>query len=191
MSEKSILEKNIINFFSNKKEYSSLSNFWNRDVVISDEKDIRFYESGEHCFHGEKYIRISKLIKDPYRKSLLLDYGMMFLKPSIYRNIREVKKMGGKNGLLLSDKELELWINMCVSVQKEICNFKLKNYEEVRTDLMNSKGKILIHPALRCSLEKLEKSSFWNGRAIIEDGKVVILGKNTLGNIWMELRNNL
>jgi hypothetical protein len=41
---------------------------------------------------------------------------------------------------------------------------------------------------MRCSLEKLEKSRIWEGRAKIVDGKVVIFGRNLLGNIWMEYR---
>jgi hypothetical protein len=55
---------------------------------------------------------------------------------------------------------------------------------------MKSKGKILIHPALRCSEVLIERKKVWEGRAIIKDGKLVIIGKNQLGNIWMKLRDN-
>jgi 5'-3' exonuclease len=37
------------------------------------------------------------------------------------------------------------------------------NYEEVRNDLCKSKGMILIHPAMRCSEEKV-KSILWEGK---------------------------
>jgi hypothetical protein len=53
---------------------------------------------------------------------------------------------------------------------------------------LKSGTKILIHPALRCSLEKLEKTRIWEGKGIVKDGKIVVLGRNLLGNIWMEYR---
>jgi hypothetical protein len=59
--------------------------------------------------------------------------------------------------------------------------------EEVRQDLLKSGTKILIHPALRCSVEKLS-SRVWEGRGTLVDGTVV--GKNQLGNLWMKLRQN-
>ena len=41
---------------------------------------MREYSSGESCFHGEKFIRISKLCEDENRKRELLEYGRRFLK---------------------------------------------------------------------------------------------------------------
>jgi hypothetical protein len=38
------LRDGIVHFFSGKKEYRSLSNFWERDVIIGDKE--RVYESG-------------------------------------------------------------------------------------------------------------------------------------------------
>ena len=64
----------------------------------------------------------------------------------------------------------------------------MNNYEEVRKDLLKSGNKILIHPAMRCSQEKLENYRTWEGKGIVVDGKIVVLGKNLLGNIWMEYR---
>ena len=175
----------IINFFSGKKEYRTLSNFWEKDVVVNG----RLYESGEHCFHGEKYICISEL-SDELRKKELIEYGHTFLKPSPYKTGAIVKKMGGKKGLLLTYTELKLWKTISINVQYAICTMKIETYKEVRDDLIKSGDKILIHPALRCSVEQLERSRFWEGKGIIKEGKVIILGKNKLGNIWMELRKN-
>ena len=175
----------IINFFSGKKEYRSLSNFWENDVIVNG----RTYESGEHCFHGEKYIRIGEISSEK-RKKILLEYGKTFLKPSPYTSGAIAKKMGGKKGMLLTPMELKLWEEISVDVQSDICEMKLEYYEEVRDDLKKSGDKILIHPALRCSVERLERTRFWEGKGIIKDGKVVVLGKNKLGNIWMELRKN-
>jgi len=190
-NEKNILDNSVVNFFSGKKEFRSLSNFWENVVIIKDGDKERLYESGEHCFHGEKYIRLGNLIKDTNRKKALIEYGLKFLNPSPYKTGAEVKKMGGKKGLSLDKEELFIWNNISISVQKEICAFKIENYQQVKNDLLKSKSKILIHPALRCSEIKLERERIWEGKAVIKDGQVLVLGKNMLGNIWMELRAEL
>ena len=176
------MNPDIITFFSSKKEYRSLSNFWENDILIQDE---RIYESGEHCFHGEKYIRLGILCEKEDRKKILLDYGLTFCKPSSYKTGAMAKKMGGKKGLLLLTEELLLWDRLRIGVQEEICIYKLKTDEIVRQDLIKSGNKTLIHPALRCSEENVEKKCFWEGRATIKEGNLVILGKNMLGNIWI------
>jgi len=192
MTEQKILQDGVVNFFSGKKEYRSLSNFWERDVIISCEKEKteeeRIYESGEHCFHGEKYTRLGEISKDENRKTVLLDYGRKFLKPSPYKTGAIVKKMGGKRGLLLRNEELKLWETISVEVQNKICKWKFENYEEVRQDLLKSGNKILIHPAMRCSEAVLENSRVWEGKGVVMDGKILVLGKNLLGKIWMDIR---
>jgi len=177
----------VITFFSSKKEYRSLSNFWLADVTIIDENENRIYESGEHCFHGEKYIRIGSKTMDPGRKRTLIEYGKTFSKPSIYTSPLIAKQKGGKRGLLLTVEELEFWQNESITVQYEICRWKMNNCNEVQEDLKKSGNKILVHPAMRCTAEKI-KGRIWEGRAIIQNGELVILGNNKLGNIWMELR---
>jgi predicted NAD-dependent protein-ADP-ribosyltransferase YbiA (DUF1768 family) len=190
MSEKRLLENSIINFFNNKKEYRSLSNFWECEVFVTHGEEGRLYESGEHCFHGEKYIRLSKLCECENRKKILFEYGCKFISPCVYKKGSDVKKMGGKKGLKLSDAELSLWADLSVNVQIEICKYKIEKYEEVRNDLIKSGVKILVHPALRCSEEKL-KDRLWEGKGVVIDGKVVVVGNNRLGNIWMGLRNEI
>lgn len=183
MSSKKILENGVINFFSKKEDFKSLSNFWIGDVIVDD----IVYESGEHCFHGEKYRRIGEICVDENRKKKLLDYSKKFMKPSLYKNCNDVKKSGGKKGLLLNDDELSDWSVIGVEVQTKICKWKFDTYEEVRNDLKKSEGKILIHPALRCSEEKV-KNRLWEGKGVVCDGKIKIIGRNMLGNLWMELR---
>ena len=102
--------------------------------------------------------RLGELCEDKNRKSVLLNYGKMFLKPSEYKTSACAKKMGGKKGLLLNSDELDKWSVISIEVQHMICKWKYANYEEVRNDLKKSENRILIHPAMRCSLEKLEKS---------------------------------
>lgn len=96
--------------------------------------------------------------------------------------------MGGKKGLLLNSIELKLWIDISIYVQHEICTWKVNNYEEVRNDLLKSGTKILIHFATRCNQKNLETIGPWEGKGVVIDGKVVVIGKNLLGNIWMEYR---
>ena len=172
-------------FFSGKKEYRSLSNFWENDVVVEE----RLYESGEHCFHGEKYIKIGEQCENE-RKKILIEYGKTFLKPSKYTTGTIAKKMGGKKGLLLNMNEIHLWNTISIDVQYEICKWKIANYKEVRDDLIKSQDRILIHPALRCSQLQAEKR-IWEGRCINKDGTIVVVGQNKLGKIWMELRDSL
>ena len=54
--------------------------------------------------------------------------------------------------------------------------------------LINTNNSILIHPAFRCSNEKM-KDKIWEGRVVISEGKNIILGNNILGQIWMNIRN--
>ncbi len=61
-----LLHGTAINFSSGKAALRSLSNFWECLVVI----DGRDYESGEHAFHGEKYMRLGELAEDPTTASL-------------------------------------------------------------------------------------------------------------------------
>lgn len=187
MNNKKILETGVANFFSGKKEYRSLSNFWECKVSIMYEGELRTYESGEHCFHGEKYYRLGSMSFDENREKELKEYSKKFVEGS-GKTCNEVKKMGGKKGLVLTQKELEMWEIVSVYVQREICRYKYENYEEVREDLKKSEGKILVHPAMRCSEEKVKKR-FWEGKAVIgENGEIVVLGRNMLGNIWMDFR---
>ena len=186
-----ILKLGVVNFFYKKEEYRSLSNFWECDVVIVDGDGRREYESGEHCFHGEKYRRIGMFCKDENRKRELLEYSGKFLKGICeYKKGGDVKKMGGKKGMKLKDEELSLWGNLSIEVQEEISRYKWEKYEEVKMDLKKSVGKLLVHPALRCSEEKL-KDRMWEGKGVVVDGEIKVVGKNMLGKIWMNLRDEV
>lgn len=186
MSDKKILDKGVMNFFFKKEEGRCLSNFWDSIIVIQDGNEIRNYDSGESCFHGEKFIRVGKLCKDENRKRLLLNYGSQFLRGLCDKNGVVIKKMGRK--FILDKDELDLWNVLSIEVQKEICKYKYENYEEVRNELEKSKGKILIHPAMRCGEEKV-RSKFWEGKGIVVDGKIEVIGMNMLGNLWMKMRD--
>ena len=186
MTDASILKHGVMNFFFKKEEGKCLSNFWKGRINISHENEEREYDSGESCFHGEKFIRIGKLCKDETRKNQLIEYGMGFLNDVCKKDGNLVKKMG--RWFILTSNELELWNTLSVCVQEEICKYKFEKYLAVRDVLQKSKGKILVHPALRCSEDKLQYR-LWEGKGIVIDGKIKIIGKNLLGNMWMKLRD--
>ena len=186
---------NSITFWSGKKEFKSLSNFWVGEVAIRDNGIEYKYESGEHCFHGEKYRRLAmlcdknnKFYKD--REEELLNYSMLFQTKSCYETPLDAKQAGGKKGLQLTIEELEQWSKICMDVQYEICMYKLDHYDEVREDLIRSIGSILLHTAMRCSEKQYEKK-FWEGKLVERDGNHIIIGGNKLGEIWMDLREQL
>jgi len=183
-TDKKILEKYVTNFFFKKEEGRCLSNFWECDIIIEDEHN-REYNSGECCFHGEKFYRLG-MMSQGKRKEDLLKYSKKFLKGICKEKGDAVKKQG--RGFILTPEELEVWTQLSIDVQKEICKYKYENYEEVRTFLCES-NKILIHPALRCNEEQLKKK-IWEGKAVVLDGELVVIGKNMLGNLWMELRRD-
>ena len=183
--DKKLLEKRVINFFSGKKEYRSLSNFWEREVIV----EGIVYESGEHCYHGERCRKIGLMSSCQTRRMELIEYSGTFAKPSPYKTGVEVKKMGGKKGLKLTDEEMTLWYEMySEELQVEICKWKIANYEEVRADLAKSEDKLLVHPAMRCNEAKVA-GKIWEGKGIVKDGVVSVIGQNRLGNIWMRLRS--
>jgi predicted NAD-dependent protein-ADP-ribosyltransferase YbiA (DUF1768 family) len=182
-SDKKMLEEGVINFFDKKEEYKSLSNFSALEVVIGE----RNYESGEHAYHGEKYRLLGELCEDEKRKKELIDYSEKFVKPSLFGYGNEVKSKGGKKGLIINESERSIWFDIGINLQRKICKYKYDNYVVVRTDLIKSGTKLLVHPAMRCNEEKV-KEKLWEGRGIIVDGKIEIIGMNMLGKLWMELR---
>jgi predicted NAD-dependent protein-ADP-ribosyltransferase YbiA (DUF1768 family) len=182
-TDKKMLEEGVINFFGKKEEYRSLSNFSVFEVVI---RGV-IYESGEHAYHGEKFKVLGEICEDVKRKEELLSYSVKFMKPSLFGFGSDVKSKGGKKVFKLTDVEDRLWKEVGIEVQREICRFKYENYEVVRADLVKSGVKLLVHPAMRCGEEKV-KSKLWEGRGIVVDGKIEVIGRNMLGNLWMELR---
>jgi len=171
---------NVMNFFYKKKEGKELSNFFELEVVIED----RVYETGEHCFHGEKFYCLSLIEENEKRKKELLEYSRKFLERGL--NGSKIKKLG--RGLILTSYELEKWREISVEVQRKICLYKWTQYEVVRSVLEGTGSKVLIHPAMRCSEEKVV-GRLWEGKGVMRDGTLVVLGGNKLGYIWMELRN--
>ena len=86
---------NIIKFYSGSKDklHAKLSNF----ALIKVQIEERVYISGEHAFHGEKYLQISKHISNEKRQKELIDYSLKFqgMNTSLVNPI-DAKRAGGK-----------------------------------------------------------------------------------------------
>jgi predicted NAD-dependent protein-ADP-ribosyltransferase YbiA (DUF1768 family) len=180
------LKSKVFNFYFRKEEGRPLSNFYTADVEI----DGRIYSSGEHAFQGSKFYKLSEMADDDKkdRKDELKEYASNFEKGNAFDVDPPFAKLkGSKRGFTLTTDELDQWDGLARDTQEHICSMKYLN-PEVRECLKNTGDKILVHPALRVSEDKLLDMR-WNGRAKIIDGKVDIIGSNELGNIWMNLRD--
>jgi len=169
-------------FFSGKKILNSLSNFAPYPVQLFDIN----YMCGENAFHAAKFIIVAEHIKESKleRAEQMRNFAQQFSAPDLKPN--EAKRLGRK-GFILAQLELDIWSQKCLDIQREISMYKMNHYAKVRDDLISSKNKVLVHTAMRCNEEKA-KFCFWEGKAIIKDGQLIILGQNHLGKIWMECR---
>ena len=82
-----------ISFYSKSKNGKCLSNFANLNVEL----DKKYFISGEHAFHGMKYLKLSEYTDDDSRKQLFLDHAKKFEgKNPFYYSSLDAKKGGGK-----------------------------------------------------------------------------------------------
>ena len=182
-----MMNKSVLKFFGKSKEGKELSNFYKVNVVI----DGREYNCGESAFHGNKYIVVSNMENvTTERKCVLLEYGRKFEIDGEFGDFDggKLKSKGGKKGLMLTTEELKYWDIMSDEIQIKICKYKYDTDYRIRELLNDSKGRFLLHPALRVSLENVKKRK-WEGRCVIEDGKMIVYGGNRLGCIWMKIRD--
>ena len=57
----------VVTFFDKKKEYRSLSTFWENPVVLYANGEQKRYNSGEAAFHGEKYGSLRRIDRKSWR----------------------------------------------------------------------------------------------------------------------------
>tara|TARA_Y100000389_G_C17356510_1_gene461393 strand:- start:421 stop:957 length:537 start_codon:yes stop_codon:yes gene_type:complete len=158
----------------------SLSNFSNLPVSINGIDCI----TGEHYFHCFKYILCSNLYSNSNkRKYELLDYSLKFIGDDTkFKTPFEAKKNGGKSGLKLIESEIEYWNSISERIQNDICDYKIKHYEDVQNILVETKNTVLIHQDNRAS-----SKTIWGAR--VKDNEII--GQNKLGKIWMKMRKSL
>lgn len=167
-----------LKFYSKSKAGNELSNFANLKVIVNGKE----YKSGEHAFHGQKYLVASSVHKpDDSRYKELVEYSSKFEGSNPEFNTPlDAKKDGGKKGLPLDLKELKKWNTECEMVQLMICDYKYNNYESIKMLLNENKDKIIIHQDNRAT-----KTTFWGAKM---KGNQII-GKNKLGIIWQQVMN--
>jgi predicted NAD-dependent protein-ADP-ribosyltransferase YbiA (DUF1768 family) len=171
-------EQHIVKFYSKSSIAKCLSNFSELKVIIND----KHYKTGEHAFHGLKYLLIAGNIKDDDRIKKLIDYSLKFEGDNPYfKTPIDAKIGGGKRGLLLEKSELEFWNIASKKVQKKICNYKFKSYPEVQDIIKKYKDSYLLHQDNRAN-----KDTIWGGRINKETNELI--GNNKLGLLWMRIQ---
>jgi hypothetical protein len=150
------------------------------DIIINN----NLYISGEHAFHGEKFLYCSLLYDNLIcRKKELYEYSKLFKgKEPQFKSPYDAKKAGGKKGLLLIEYELNKWNSYSNKLQKQICLYKLYNDPDVMKFLKENKDKYFVHYDFRA-----HTNTKWGGK--IKNNQII--GKNELGNIWNEIKNEL
>lgn len=174
----------IIKFNSKSKEGSILSNFKILPFIYNSNctNKSTYYISGEHAFHGQKYICVGLKSNNDRRKELY-EYANNFCgKNPVFSTPNDAKKGGGKNGKKLTDEEILYWNSIVDNIQKNICIHKSQQYEQIQEYIKINKNKYFLHQDNRAT-----KNTIWGGK--IKDGKLI--GQNKLGKIWMEYANEL
>jgi predicted NAD-dependent protein-ADP-ribosyltransferase YbiA (DUF1768 family) len=175
----------IFNFNGRSIEGGVLSNFHTGVVEIDGKK----YPSGEATFQGSKYLEASKNSSCLKRKADLIEYSEKFQVGGEFAVLPpgKIKGKGGKKGMALSVEDLKNWTETGEALQRKICRYKFEHEAKVVSCLKNHMTDILVHPS-RVSDNKIGER-IWEGRGKIVEGKVVVLGGNVLGKLWMEIRD--
>jgi len=181
--ENPLIKQQVETFCFRKTYLQSLSNFSPHKVEL----DGIMYPTGEHAFQASKFLKVAQHTSDPSRKQLLIDFASKFTSNSL--SSFHAKNLG-KSGLSLSTDELSIWMACAIVVQNNICQYKFLNFPSVRLDLLSSKDKTLVHSASRCD-DYMASKRIWEGKPVIQNNQLVILGQNILGDIWMSYRNSI
>lgn len=185
-----------------------LSNFW--PVIISPPpitvSDVRVFNEGiefssiEQAFHYAKFQFATKTMSDSEKQDWFAHYPGMLTSSipiehdqvndeTFAKTIRpfmvNVKKSSGKGKMKKEGYTLniDVWDVAKVAVMKHLLRARWVKDDEFRSILMGSKGKYLLH------IERSGIKSFWGGSLNKTDQTPQ--GKNTLGELMMELRETM
>lgn len=174
-----------MNFTYRNRIEGCLSNMSPHPVKV---REVTF-SMGEAAFHYWKYMLVAAMSTGA-RKSELEAHAQKFL--CLNLTGPQLKSLGGKgrDGLMLVANELAIWSSECDRIQMEICQYKFDTYLEIKSVLRRLSGVLIIH-SCRTPDHKMS-SEHWAGRAITDEtGKVTVIGGNTLGQMWMRLRDSM
>jgi len=194
--DQELIDGKVIYFDSKAKgDIKVLSNFQKCEIKVDDIS----YPSGEHAYHGEKYRQIGLRTENEERKKKLLEYAKKFTSTGEFEDLFDgkIKSKGGKKGLALDAEESKLWSSIGLESQGKISKWKLNHCENVKEVLMGTGSKLLVHRKGRTNAITFSKDpakynkTIWEGLCVVEDGKVKVYGKNLLGKVWMDIRNEM
>lgn len=174
----------VILFNSGSKKCKTLSNFCDVSFVM----DGNTFKTGEHAFHFHKYsiASVAAILtnNDAIRANQLKNYAETFVGDE-YKTGVEAKKAGGKKGLKLLESEIIAWNDVSWDIQKKICISRIRGNNDLLTLLCETKGKYLLHQDNRA-----KPNTIWGGKISKTEPNVVV-GKNFLGKLWMEVRDEM
>lgn len=200
-------------FFSSETEYLTfyskssnakarlLSNFSTHTVcidfssLVGQSVGTATYPSGEHAFHGGKFVIISSQSGvSSSRRAELLAHSRLFegvtLKDSRFTSAAAAKEAGGRSGIRLTATEMQNWDVQSMLLQEQICREKLKDLE-IQQFLQSTCERYLVH---------FERSRGWPRYGAMvhpaesspcNDGMQWMKGDNLLGEMWMTIREEL
>ena len=158
-------------------EVKLLSNFAPTPIQLNG----RNYPTGEHAFHGTKYLIAAQSQDGERAKNLAAHAAEFETDGNIGDNPLDAKKNG--RAIKLTDSEIAHWNASSEDVQRQISKEKFDNDPDVRNALRNTRGQYLIHFS-----KGANPQSVWEGKLDKNSGEVV--GQNKLGKIWMDIRDD-
>uniref|UniRef100_A0A7S1QZJ3 NADAR domain-containing protein n=1 Tax=Neobodo designis TaxID=312471 RepID=A0A7S1QZJ3_NEODS len=179
-------------FHSRGKQLAILSNFCPHRLSI----DGHVFSCGEAYFHFAKFRAAASVHAagtEPAtqaRHRALLGHASKLADASL--SGLAAKRLGGKGpqGMRLETDELSAWDAARDDTQRRLCDARTNQGDEakqVRSALRESGDAVLVH------FERgARPDTYWGGK-VVDAGtpNVRIVGRNTLGRMWMEVRQRL
>ena len=170
-----------------------LSNFWPSKIPFTD----GVFPSVEHAFHHEKFdsiaspVKFADTIKTARKQYVTVlpakkagESSAEWFKTTIKPLMLKIKSSSGRAAMKKMKIELLIkeWDKKRTGVMRILIKKRFKNDEEFR-DIIMATGR---HPLLHFEKGRGSAPSFWGGYIKKDTGNLV--GENTLGKIYMELR---
>lgn len=171
----------MIKFNSNSKKYKELSNVYDDECMLI--FNGKKFKSGEHIFNYNKYmIAASVAMKNnnALRSKDMIECAKRYEGDEYERGYdARIKSRVDKK---LTEEEKSYWESLYVDIQYRICVEKITKSTKIKELLKDSKNDILLN------LDNVAtEKTFWGGKTNKKDMNEII-GKNTLGKIWMKIR---
>lgn len=166
-----------ITFHSKSKDdrARALSNFSEHEVEVDNVK----FNSGEHAFQTIKFTHAAAVTTNEQRRMRLMQHAAKVKDSLLPMDAKTLGSKGGKGGMKLTQFEIQKWHEAAPVVQRQICESKIELHPQIYEFLLSTETKLLLH-------HELGPTPYWGGR--LEKETEQVIGENTLGQIWMQLR---